>query len=546
MRQDQAKQDITALLKARNPLLWINSGEELRVERALIGVAQSLRTASGAQMAFRTWDCADGILDGAGNPIENERGDEIGGQYAEPISALDFISRDTQRALYVFRDFHEWLDPMVTRKLRSLARALQKAESDEARAIVVLAPSTEKIPAELANQVTVLDWPLPDREEMTGILDDLVGAVAKSRDAGKFELPDNGARDAAIDAALGLTAEEAANSYSRSLVTERRIDVGVVTAEKKRVIAKERVLTWHDPDPRGLDAVGGLDVLKGWLVGRKSAFSPKAREYGLPAPKGVMLVGPPGTGKSLTAKAIATAWGQPLLRLDLGALKSKFVGDSEANIRKALSVAETVAPCILWVDEIEKALAGSTGPQGDGGVSADALGAILSWMQERAGSVFVVATANDVEALPPELLRKGRFDEVFFIDLPTSVERIEVVHASLRKYGRTPEAVLTNGKTTNAIVARTKGFTGAEIDAMIPDALFRAFSDGEGKRDVTGQDLLDVACSVAPQFATGAGKSIDPRIERLRKWAIERARFASTPEDSNTSVSDGPDRAIEL
>lgn len=515
-RQDKAAADVAALLRARNTLLWIVSGEELRVERALIGVA------GGLNMDIRLWDCVDGIQDGAGTVIERR---------SDPLAALDYVESTKTRALYVFRDLHKWWDPQVLRKLRSLSRRLQAAGRNEARAIVILTPSTE-IPPELAG-AQVIDWPLPDRAEMGAILDNVLSSL--DDDLKDEALPKNGAREAAIDAAVGLSAEEAMNSYARSLVTARRIDPAIVAAEKKRVIARERVLAWYDPDPRGLASIGGLDVLKDWLVGRKAAFSPKARAYGLPAPKGILLVGPPGTGKSLTAKAVAATWGQPLLRLDLGALKSKYVGDSEANIRKALALAETVAPCVLWLDEIEKALAGATGPQGDGGVGADALGAILSWMQEREGDVFVVATANDVTALPPELLRKGRFDELFFVDLPTARERPQILDAALRKYGQDPDAVLGDVAAAAEFVARTADFTGAEIDAVVPDALFLAFSDDE--RPLAASDLLAAVRTVVPLASTAR-----ERIEDLRRWAKGRARFASSPEVAGS----GPERAIEI
>lgn len=515
MKQDQVVADIAALLRARNTLLWVVSREELRVERALIGVAESLN------MAPMFWDCADGMTLGDGTVDD--------ASLTDPASALQSIAAQRRRALYVMRDLHKWMDPVVLRSVRSLARKLQGAPRNEARALIVLSSSSE-IPPELAGQATVIDWPLPDREEMGAILDSVVESLD---DALRAEaLPVNGARDAAVDAAVGLTAEEATNAYARSLVTERRIDPELVASEKQRVIARERVLTWYDPDPRGLDAVGGLDVLKGWLVSRRAAFSSRARAYGLPAPKGVLLLGPPGTGKSLTAKAIATAWGQPLLRLDMGALRSKFVGDSEANIRKALAVAETVAPCILWVDEIEKALAGASGPQGDGGVGADALGTLLSWMQDRAGSVFVVATANDVAALPPELLRKGRFDELFFVDLPNATERGAIVAAALRQYDREPDLVKGD---LNSIVDGTEGFTGAEIAALVPDALYAAFADDE--REMGGQDLLDAASNVVPLSATAKEK-----IEGLRRWAVGRCRFASTPQ----AVASSAQRSIEL
>jgi SpoVK/Ycf46/Vps4 family AAA+-type ATPase len=211
---------------------------------------------------------------------------------------------------------------------------------------VVLSPSSE-VPAELAGHAVVIDYPLPDRPEIAKILDDVLAAL--DPETARTAAP-NGTREEAIDAAVGLTAEEASNCYARSLVTTKRIDPKLVASEKKRVIARERVLTWYDPIPGGLDAVGGLEVLKDWLRKRKLAFSEKAREYGLPSPKGVLLLGPPGCGKSLTAKAVSTAWGVPLLRLDMGALKSKYVGESEQNIRKALAVALAVAPCVIWLD----------------------------------------------------------------------------------------------------------------------------------------------------------------------------------------------------
>ncbi len=515
MRQQQTIEDVGALLRARNSLLWIVSREELRVERALIGVAGSLK------MDIRTWDCADGIQNGVGETIDAKK---------DPLQALDYIGGRKERALYVMRDLHQWFDPQVLRTLRSLARKLQGASRNEARAIAILTSSSE-IPPELAGQATVIDWPLPDREEMGVILDDVLSSLD---DSFKEEaLPKNGAREAAIDAAVGLTAEEAQNSYAKSLVTERCIDPGVVSAEKKRIIAKSGVLTWYDPDPRGLDSIGGLDELKEWLVDRAEDFTAKARDYGIPPPKGVFLLGPAGTGKSQTAKAVATAFGLPLLRLDPGGLKSKYVGDSEQNARKAFATADTVAPSVLWIDEIDKALAGSTGPQGDGGVSSDFLGAFLTWMQDHAGAVFVVATANDVSDLPSALLRKGRFDEMFFVDLPTSTERREVLAVALRKYGRDPDVIL-KGKETAKLVAATAGFSGAEIDALVPDALHRSFKD-DG-REVTVADLLIAAKTVVP-----LSKTTDD-IDKLREWAKGRTRSASTPEASVGSDT----RAIEL
>lgn len=509
-------EDISALLRARNTLLWIVTREEVRAERSIMEAAAS------ASYPTQFWDCARGVTDAKGQPLD--------ANYTDPSQALARLRNLGGRYILVMRDLHKWLDPVVLRTLRSLARDLQNVGPKEARAIVVLSPSAE-IPPELADHATVIDFPLPTREEIARLLDNAVSALPPEVAANAAP---NGTRDAAIDAAVGLTAAEAENCYARSLIMTRRIDPALVAAEKKRVIAREKVLTWYDPDPRGLEAVGGLDLLKEWLTERKAGFSQKAREFGLPPPKGAMLVGPPGTGKSLTAKCIATAWKMPLLRLDMGALRSKYVGESEQNIRKALQVAETVSPCILWLDEIEKALAGSTGSQGDGGVAADALGAVLSWMQERAGAVFVIATANDVTALPPELLRKGRFDELWFVDLPTRRERGAIVCAAMGQYGRSVSGWDPSG--IDRIADVTEGFTGAEIAALVPDALYKAFADGE--RDVTSTDLVEAARAVVPLSKTATEK-----IEAVRKWAEGRARRASNPE---VGGSDSGKRTLDL
>lgn len=518
--------DVQALLRARNPLLWIVTREELRVERSIT------EAATGAKYDVRYWDCATGVTN-----IEGKEASP-GAAAKSPAAALKAIGESRERQVWVLRDLHHFLrDPSVQRTVRTLARSLPSFPRDEARAMVVLTPIAE-VPPELAGHAIVINWPMPDRVEIGAILDTCVSALnpgatpddatpdqnrahVRAReifDAVSTSLQANGRREAAIDAAVGLSAEEAASCYSKSLVLSRSIDPKGVATEKKRVIARERVLEWHEPDPRGLDAIGGLDQLKTWLATRKVALSQKARAFGIPAPKGLMLVGVPGCGKSLTAKAIATAWGVPLLRLDLGALRSKWVGESEANIRKALSVAENVAPCVLWLDEIEKALAGSSGGRNDGGIASDTLGAILNWMQEHTATVFVVATSNDVSALPPELLRKGRFDEIFFVDLPTHDERTAILSAALRSHRQDPARI-----DVRAVAADCADFTGAELAALVPDALLQAFADGE--RAITVDDLRAVAKTVVPLAKTAADK-----INRVREWAEGRARRASSAE----------------
>ena len=508
-RSQKMNADITALLKARHTLLQVTTREEPRVERAIIASAGSAK--------YKTffWDCAQGISDMEGKPVDRAQTD--------PVNALKWINDRGTRGVYVLRDIHKWYDPQVLRLLRNLARSFQGAPAESAKTLLILTP-TGDVPPELTGHITVLDYPLPERDEIGKILDNTLEVNGQ-------KALTNGTRDAAIDAAVGLTAEEAANCYSKSLVTVKAIDVGIVSGEKKRVIARDKLLTWYDPDPRGLDGIGGLEPLKKWLTTRKSAFGARARAFGLPAPKGVMLVGISGCGKSLTAKCIASAWGVPLLRIDFGALRDKYVGESERKIRGGFALAEAVAPCVLWADEIEKALGGADGPQGDGGVSSDALGTFLTWMQEHTAPVFVIATANNVAGLPPELLRKGRFDELFWVDLPTKKERLDILLTNLKQFNREVPGI-------ERLVKATEGFTGAEIAAIVPDALFAAFEDNE--RDLTAEDLEAAAETVVPLSKTAAEK-----ITALREWAKTRARPASKPEDESVIMAGLGGRVID-
>ena len=509
-RSQKVASDVQALLRARNPLLWIVTREEARVERHLI------EAAAAAAYTARTWDVAQGVT-AIGGARQNIGGPDL----AETLTAIGARASATasspERGVWILRDAPAWLDGLPgaqpNRMLRNLARSLPASPRDRAQAIIVLTPSA-KVPPELAGHATVIEWPLPDRAEIAGILDATLAALPD--DVRQGAAP-NGARDASIDAAVGLTGDEAQACYAKSLVQLRRIDPAVVAAEKKRVVSRDGLLEWFDPIEGGIDAIGGLEPLKAWLAQRKLAFSAEARAYGLPAPKGILLVGPPGTGKSLTSKAVPTAWSQPLIKIDFGAFKSKFVGESESNLRKAFSTIAAVGRCTVWADEIEKAFQGATSGSADGGVSSDALGAFLTWMQERQGEAFVIATANDAASLPPELLRKGRFDEIFFLDLPNAGERGDVLKAAL-KANKRDKVKIDHAKVT----AVTDGWTGSEIAAIVPDALFAAFADGA--REITTDDLLTAAKSVVPLSKTAAEK-----IAKLREWAAGRARPANTP-----------------
>jgi len=507
--------EVGALLRARNALLWVVSPEEGRVERALI------EAATAVEFDVRLWDCVGGVTNAVGKEMPPGR------EGGDPAACLQAIRDSRERSVWIMRDLHSWVkDPTICRALRSLARSLQSTTRNEARAIIILAPSAD-VPPELADHAIVVKWALPDRAEIGRIFDEAIEPLGSEEGLKKF--PDAFAqakltREACVEAAVGLSAEATAACYSKSLVTQdKRMVPAVIAAEKKRTIGGKG-LEWFDPDPRGLDAVGGLEPLKAWLTIRQSAFTQRARDYGLPLPKGVFLVGVSGCGKSLIAKAIASAWGVPLLRGDLGAAKSKWVGDSEANIRALFAVAEALGQCVLWLDEIEKMLGGATGGAADGGVSSDALGVFLSWMQERKGQVFVIATANDVTKLPPELLRKGRFDEMFFVDLPTQVERRAILSVTLAERGRDAFDI-----DVVKVAKACETFTGSEVAAIVPDAMFAAFSDNE--RNITTEDLLTAAKAVVPLAKMAADK-----VEGLRTWAKDRARRASPPEVVDTTT----------
>lgn len=509
-RSEKVAADVSALLRARTPLLWIVTREEARAEALLF------EAAGAASYMARTWDIAAGVQTIGGAKINGGESPD------DAMRLIDLAAKGgSERNVWIMRDLPAWLSGPIglvpCRMLRNLARSLPSSPRDRAQAVIVLTPSAI-VPEELQGHATVINWPLPDRAEIAAIFDSAIAGLPEEMRA---TAATEATREAGIDAAVGLSGEEAAQCYAKSLVSLKRIDPAAVAQEKRRVIAREKVLEWFEPLAGGIEAVGGLDLLKEWLKSRSNAYSPEARAYGLPAPKGALFVGPPGTGKSLTAKAIATAWGVPLLKLDLGALKSKYVGESEGNLRKAFSVIEALGRCVIWLDEIEKALAGAIQGGADGGVSADALGAILSWMQERQGEAFVVATANDVSALPPELMRKGRFDDRWFIDLPTPSERTAILRAALKAHGREEGPDLD----VELIEDSTRGFTGAEIAALVPDALYVGFADGA--RPITHNDLKAAARSVVPM---SAGAEAKEKIERLRSWSKVNAKPASMSE----------------
>lgn len=525
-KSELARQEVYGMIRARNPVIWVVTREEARVEGYIAEAALT------AEYEACTWDVAAGFATITGETINKD--------IVDPDEALKYIEAESKkkgaRKAWIMRDMGPWLVPPIgltpQRRLRNLARALPEVDLKEGSPQVIIVFSTSpNVPEELLNDVSVINWPLPDREEVAELLDDAISRLDEKWQA--KALVGRGAKDAAIDAAVGLTGAEAEACFARSLVQTRKIDPKTVAGAKKEIVSRDGLVQWYDPLPGGLAAVGGLGNLKRWLDRRKLAYSAKARAYGLPPPKGALLAGVPGCGKSMTAKATSAAWGVPLLKLDLGALKSKFVGDSEARIRRALQVIESIGRCVVWIDELEKALAGATQGAADGGVSSDSLGVLLNWMQERKGEAFVLATANDAEKLPPELMRKGRFDCVFFVDLPNFEEKVEVLKAALAAHGR-GDLDVSLGRVAEACT----DFTSSEIAALVPEAMFKAFAED---RELTTEDLLFEAEGTVPLAKTAEG-----RIADLRRWGAANAVPASDTPAARMAVPTRRGRRLEM
>jgi len=522
--------DVASLLRARNPVIVIETREEARVERYLI------EAAAAANYVPRTWDCGQGVCDMSGKVLPIASPDI--GDLLQTIASR--AESGSERGLWILRDLMPWLTsgPLTVRQVCNFARSRPTMPQASAQAIVALVASGN-VPAELSGHATVINWALPDREEIASSLKESVRVLVNPErikdgyfatlDEALANAAPNGVFDAAVDAAIGLPESEAMSCFGRSMVTSRKIDPAIIASEKRRVVSREKVLELCDPLPGGFSAIGGLENAKAFIRQRKLAYKASARAYGLPAPKGIFLTGVPGNAKSMLAKACATELESPLIRLDPGALKSKFVGDSERLMRQGIQTIEAMGKCVVWIDEIEKALQGATSGSADGGVSADQLGALLNWMQERKGEAFIVATSNDAESLPPELLRKGRFDEVFFVDNPNRAERAQILAATLVTYKRNAAGI-----DCDAVADATREFSGAEIAALVPDAMFIAFADGE--REITTADLVAVSQSIVP-----LAKQAEKKIAALRAWAKGRARPAGTIEEEKPQL-----RAVDL
>ena len=489
---DSWADQLDLLIRARTPILWIRSLEEERVDGLLEQAAQRL----GGRTLLR-WDFIDG-LSGAPN-----RSGEATRNPMAALACLDTLPPE-QGALLVLRDFHRYCeDAGVCRRLRNLASSLRQVP----RTLVITAPDWA-IPRELEDSITLLDLPLPGAEEIRQLLSTIAGASGYPMAPAVCEQ--------LTAACHGLSEQRVRQLAARALARRGQLgeaDLAEVLEEKRQAIAKSELLEYCPSEASPAD-IGGLEALKHWLEQRHMAFSEEAMRYGLPLPRGVLLVGPQGTGKSLTAKAIAHSWSMPLLRLDVGRLFAGLVGASEARTRDMIQRAEAMAPCVLWIDEIDKGFGGDS--RSDGGTSQRVLGTVLTWMAEKTSAVFVVATANGVDKLPGELLRKGRFDEIFLLDLPSADERRSILDLQLRR--RRPEHSIT----LEVLVDRTAGFSGAELEQTVIEAMHLAFAE---QREFGEADLIAAASQVVPLSRTAR-----EQLEALQAWASGgRARPASLP-----------------
>jgi len=490
-----SKGEIEDLIKARYSLIWITSPEENRVEEALRKLCVE------REMRLEVWSITEGF-----KTIANGQGTR---DVKDPMKAIDHVMRAEGRALFVLRDFHPFLkEPAVVRRLRDAATELRKTK----KSLLVLSPIT-KIPPELEKSISaVLDWELPNRLEIEGaarkVLPNLPAATQQVIESDPTYM------ERVVEGALGLTLVEAENVFAKSAVRTHTFDLETILEEKKQIIRKSGLLEYYEHREEFSD-VGGMEVLKDWLVKRRNAFSTRARDFGLPLPKGILLIGVPGTGKSLTAKAVGALWQMPLLRLDVGKIFGGLVGSSEENIRSVIKTSEAIAPAVLWIDELEKGFSGTASSgQTDGGTTSRVFASFITWLQEKTTPVFVIATANNVHQLPPELLRKGRFDEIFFCDLPDRDDRAQILDIHVRKKKRDPGQF-----DMEKLLEATVDFSGAELEQAVVAALYDAFDTGN---DLSTEGLLHTLKEMVPLAIT-----MREQIESMREWARTRARMAS-------------------
>lgn len=503
-KEAKANQDLVAYIKAGYPLLYMVTAEENRAELEIGRVAQE------CQRKIFVWSATEGLLDLATKKKEN---------VIEPVQALQAIRQKDDGAVFIIRDLHAFFkNPIVVRQLRDIAREFKQHRKH----VIILTPVSE-IPRELERDVVIVDFELPTKDQIAEIWDRLYSdnqALFKKQGC---EV-DEDERDRIISAALGLTSVEAENAFSKATVMTLRADPKgrpaiskLVMGEKANAVKKNGILEYFEAQERK-DDIGGLDVLKKWLDIRSRAFSKKAREFGLPLPKGILLVGLPGCGKSLTAKAASNILQVPLIRFDISRVFGGIVGQSEAQMRGAIQTIDRVGQCVVWIDEAEKAFAGVGGSgNNDSGVTKRVFGNFLTWMQEKRGASFVIMTVNNIDAIAsssPEMLRKGRFDEIFFVGLPSEDEREQIFGIHIRRMKRDPSKF-----NLEKLAKTSQGFSGAEIEMAVIEGLYSAFYEDK--------DLMERHISDAAKNTNPLSKTQEAALNRMKEWAENNAVNAS-------------------
>lgn len=516
---------LSNLIRARFPYIYITTYEEERVTNLLKKIVKEPKLVKVPRDVY-IWTQTNGI-------VNDETEKPVPGTIT-PSKALEFVEKCDKDAIFLFYDLHvnfgaknRPCDYELVRRLRDLVSVLK---TSQVRKNVFFISPDLIIPDTLQKDITICNFPLPTLKEISNKLNTMITQNVKVKSDTLTEED----KEKLCKAALGLTLQEAENAFALAMVNDGTIsidDLKIIMDEKMQVIKKTGILEFVTTN-LNIDDIGGLDNLKSWLKKRNNSWAENAKKYCIPAPKGVLITGVPGCGKSLTAKAMSAIWQLPLLRLDLGKIFSGLVGSSEENMRRAIATAEAVAPSILWVDEIEKGLSG-VNSGGDSGVTSRIFGQFLTWMQEKEAPVFVIATANNINNLPPELMRKGRFDEIFFVDIPTFNERVEIFRLHLKKRLKDKD-VAKNIQVTDEICRQlaslTEGFIGAEIEQVVISALYEAFFE---KRALEFKDLEKTIKNTVPLSTTQR-----EQILSLRAWANVRAVAATKKEDMSSYGSD--------
>jgi SpoVK/Ycf46/Vps4 family AAA+-type ATPase len=490
------QEELNILIQAQYPLIYLVTAEEDRAEKEIATISQLKHQ----PRKLYVWTLTHGM-------VEHGQARTTQHNTISPEAAIEWTTRHKEPAIFIFKDLHPFKDSAaVTRWLRDAIASFQGTQ----KVIIMMSP-VQQIPIELEKEVVVIDFALPN----LGALDRV---LSQQLDQNRQNRLSNEGKEKLLKASLGLTKDEAEKVYRKAYVKRGKIteaEVDIILSEKKQLIRRNGILEFIEEDET-IDSVGGLEELKGWLVQRSNAFTERARTYGLPQPKGMLILGVPGCGKSLIAKTTSRLWGLPLLRLDMGRVyDGSMVGRSEANLRGALKTAESISPAILFIDELDKAFAGTAGSgDSDGGTSSRIFGSFLTWMQEKTSPIFVMATANRVERLPGEFLRKGRFDEIFFVDLPIQSEREAVFRIHLSKRNRDLERF---DLTQLAKVA--DGFSGAEIEQALIAAMYDAFAQD---REFTQLDIIAAIKATLP-----LSRTMTEQVTALRDWARQRARPAA-------------------